>query len=343
MSNRIRYIDMSKGFAIILVILGHMMYTPSKLKVLLYIFHIPLFFFLSGYTFSVKKYTSFFVFFKKKLQTIIFPYFLMNISIFFIKSVILQPESILKVDVIYFIKALFLADRLHIYYQLWFLNVLFISELICYFVVKLCDVWYKWFSVFLTLLVLGYFGGLAYQRQYWLIWSIDLVPYATIFVLMGFIVKCNIEIVSRFLNKMYFLVAVVGAIVLGVYNYKLYGGVRVDLYYQETNSVFLYFSSAFMGIWATLIFFRNIFPLNFLERIGKNTLVYYAYHSPIVLYLIDIIMRQVIPKYSGIFGNAYVVTAFVLVCALIGCELIAYVINTSFPFMLGRISYKKCK
>ena len=45
-SKRIKYIDMLKAFCIILVIAGHMGYTPTKVKLLLYIFHIPLFFFL---------------------------------------------------------------------------------------------------------------------------------------------------------------------------------------------------------------------------------------------------------------------------------------------------------
>lgn len=44
-SKRIKYVDMLKAFCIILVIAGHMGYTPTKVKLLLYIFHIPLFFF----------------------------------------------------------------------------------------------------------------------------------------------------------------------------------------------------------------------------------------------------------------------------------------------------------
>ena len=85
-SKRIKYIDMLKAFCIILVIAGHMGYTPAKVKLLLYIFHIPLFFFLSGMTLNVVKYKSFFEFFARKFKTIVIPCFLMNISIFFIKS-----------------------------------------------------------------------------------------------------------------------------------------------------------------------------------------------------------------------------------------------------------------
>ena len=42
------------------------------------------------------------------------------------------------------IKAMIVADRMHIYYQLWFLNVLFLAELVCYFAIKYSDTLYKY-------------------------------------------------------------------------------------------------------------------------------------------------------------------------------------------------------
>ena len=43
MKKRIGYIDMAKGLAIILVIIGHISFTPSMGKTILYLFHIPCF------------------------------------------------------------------------------------------------------------------------------------------------------------------------------------------------------------------------------------------------------------------------------------------------------------
>lgn len=42
---RLDYIDVSKGFGIILVIVGHISYTPELMGVWLSAFHMPLFFF----------------------------------------------------------------------------------------------------------------------------------------------------------------------------------------------------------------------------------------------------------------------------------------------------------
>lgn len=56
MNNRPRYkwIDISKGIAILAVILGHTYSIGNPLHAITYSFHIPLFFIVAGYTFSVK-------------------------------------------------------------------------------------------------------------------------------------------------------------------------------------------------------------------------------------------------------------------------------------------------
>ena len=329
-SKSIKYVDMLKAFCIILVIAGHMGYTPTKVKLLLYIFHIPLFFFLSGMTLNVAKYTSFFEFFVKKFKTIVVPCFLMNISVFSIKSFILQPQFILKIDIIYFIKAMIVADRMHIYYQLWFLNVLFLAELVCYFAIKYSDTLYKYIIVFIVLVLFGSLGKKLYEMKFWLIWSFDLVPYASIFILSGYVLRKNLATLQRYFRKVYFLPVVAVSIIGGVYN------TRVDLYYQQINSTSLYFVAAFFGIWASFILFKNIPNIPILERIGGNTLIYYAYHSPIVLYILDIIMEQLAGKYTGIFVSNYIIAIVELFLAIILCELIAKIINNTFPFIIGK-------
>ena len=335
MTKRMEYIDMMKGFAMILVILGHIWYIPQPLKICIYFFHIPLFFFLSGFTFSIKKYTSFKPFFMKKFKTIMLPYFLLNTGVFMFKSIMLHPENILKIDILYFIKALLLADRLHIYYQLWFLTSLFLAELVSYFVVKFSNNFKKWILSFFLLLILGYLGQKAYVNDYYLIWSLDTVPYATIFILSGYIVKSNIHNVSRLLKKRYFIPAVTTTILIGILNYKL-TNTMVDLYYQDVNYWPFYFLSGFLGIWATIIFFKNIRTIKAIQKIGENTLIYYAVHSPIVLYILNIIFEQLITRYTGIFVNNYIVIFFYLPVTLILCELIARIINNTFPILLGK-------
>ena len=118
MKKRIGYIDMAKGLAIILVIIGHISFTPSMGKTILYLFHIPLFFFLSGFTFSIDKYANFSSFFWNKFKGIVVPFFLMNAFVFLVQVFILYPDQILSFNLIQFAKQLLLSDRLHNYFQL---------------------------------------------------------------------------------------------------------------------------------------------------------------------------------------------------------------------------------
>ena len=76
-NKRIDWVDVAKGISMICVILVHveeafMPGTLVSLKIPMYTFHMPLFFFMSGYLFSAK--ASFGVFLKGKCKRILVPY-----------------------------------------------------------------------------------------------------------------------------------------------------------------------------------------------------------------------------------------------------------------------------
>lgn len=52
-------------------------------------------------------------------------------------------------------------------------------------------------------------------------------------------------------------------------------------------------------------------------------------------------MEQLAIRYTGIFVNNYIVTCVELVLAICFCEVIAKIINNSFPFLLGKKTNKK--
>lgn len=74
-NKRITWLDAAKGYGILLVIFAHVDY--SYLRNIIYTFHMPLFFYLSGYVFSQKE--SFGSFFWSKVRRIIIPYFCLGI------------------------------------------------------------------------------------------------------------------------------------------------------------------------------------------------------------------------------------------------------------------------
>ena len=90
---RIDYIDTAKAAAITLVIIGH---TPvyEPLAKWIYVFHIPLFFFISGYLFSFGRNPTFGAFVRKRWAQIAVPYAAVNIISYLFWLAVVRRYSI---------------------------------------------------------------------------------------------------------------------------------------------------------------------------------------------------------------------------------------------------------
>lgn len=73
---RIRWIDVAKGYGIFLIVLGHIL-TTGTLRRLIFAFHVPLFFILSGLTLNTNiRFKNFLV---KKFKSLMIPYFTFSV------------------------------------------------------------------------------------------------------------------------------------------------------------------------------------------------------------------------------------------------------------------------
>jgi len=84
MKKRIASIDIAKAIGIFLIVLGHVLKSGNVRKVI-FSFHVPLFFFLSGLCFSRKKNKEFI---KKKLITTYVPYLILSLISIFIYTIL---------------------------------------------------------------------------------------------------------------------------------------------------------------------------------------------------------------------------------------------------------------
>lgn len=78
-SNRITEVDILRGICMIAIVIGHM--GVLKLKKFVYVFHLPVFFILSGYFFESSKNLGFGTFVRKKVSQLIVPYYMSCIPI----------------------------------------------------------------------------------------------------------------------------------------------------------------------------------------------------------------------------------------------------------------------
>lgn len=74
---RLDYIDIAKGLGMLAIIWGHIMEVGTT-NIFVYAFHIPLFFFISGAVFQKDKYKSFKDFAKRRIKTLVIPYFIFS-------------------------------------------------------------------------------------------------------------------------------------------------------------------------------------------------------------------------------------------------------------------------
>lgn len=137
---REKWIDAVRGIGIILVIIGHCRRPEIVLK-LIQSFHMPLFFFISGYLFRIKD-CSFGQFFKHRLKLYIKPYIELSVINLFIWMIIKYKSGTENLGRLFVRYLIGLAYSRGTWYwmpncsALWFLTALFCASIIMYFIVK---------------------------------------------------------------------------------------------------------------------------------------------------------------------------------------------------------------
>ena len=295
-SERIVYIDIAKGLGILLVVLAHsdLALISPYLHQFIYSFHVPLFFFLSGYFFNVK--TPIGIFTKKRFNAILKPY-LFTLLLIYLASISFTGMS-LGTALGRFVKSMYATGEYIEWIPLWFLPSLFITSLFSYFVYRLLlnrinNRTIRW----LILLGLQTVGVLLVDAFY--PFSISLfgkgyklfgLPYSLDIVLIsGFFYMFGSEIrqvsLDEMLNKKWFLL-LTG---VGLVGLNAIFSQRTDISARVFDSLPINTTEAFFGILFTLALSKQIESMTMwlasaLAYIGQASLFVLIFHGPIQEY-----------------------------------------------------------
>lgn len=295
-SNRIEWVDTAKGIGLLLVMLGHLP-TPY-LDTWIYTFHMPLFFFLSGFVFSGQKY-SFKDFLIKRIKSLVIPYFTLGAVIYLfyvIVNAIIGPENGLygsNMDML----CNFLVQK-H-FWTVWFLACLFIVEIIYYWISALFSK-FRGISTVVSLCICVIGLSLYHFGCDGLPWNIDVALVAQFFFHAGFKLRKAEKLRSFLFNlsKAKYILTILGLLVVNIGA----GALCIKLARESLDmSVGLYgnepltFISAFAGI-MMIIMVANKIHSRFFSYLGRNTMILFSWHSRIVIVLCGYIY-----KYFGIF------------------------------------------
>lgn len=292
MSKRIGAIDIARGIGILLVVLAHndFGYISQYGYDVIYSFHMPLFFFLSGYFIHTN--ISFIEFFKKRFHTLLKP-FLFTLFIIYFTSVSFEKmafgTALRRIG-----KSLYGTGVYIDWVQLWFLPHLFVVSLYAFvFIVilgKLNNRWLRWGILLATLAVSMPFLKSFYPfsvsllgnnyELFGLPFSLDLVLLSGFFFILGSEVR---QITTENIFSNYFLLAGTGMSIFAL-NYFIHS--PIDFNTRTYSSLFINTTEAILGILFVLALSRQIelhtgWLASLLNYLGRASLIILIFHVPI--------------------------------------------------------------
>lgn len=344
-TKRLNTLDIAKGIGIIFVVFAHVNYTP-ELLVLIYSFHMPLFFMLGGMVFRKEKYPTFKSFMARRWKTMIIPYLVFSalavIFAFAMENTFSAIDNITGEEYIDYLVQIFVAQgsKGMLDVPMWFVPCLLVVEIIYYFISKL-----KKLAIVLTVTAFTTAGwilesGLLEFDNSLLPWSLDSALFALSFYATGNLlskpVTNAIRNIKKDKDKTKICLIIIGAMAIIWLPATLVNG-KITLGSKILNNGFLLYLT---GVTGTLIVLTvSIFAdkVKFLVWLGQNTFCVMAVHYMYRRYLVPVFYDAAgIELYDReILGET--VVPFIIVMAL---SLITVVIYNRIKEYTSRISWR---
>lgn len=266
---RIEWIDWIKAIGIFLVVIGYANPKP-ELRLWIYSFHMPLFFLLSGATFNPTKFKSLKECSISKFKSLIIPYFCINVFSIPFWYIYYNYFTITEFNMIEAIKAIFYGHTelaTPVNGPTWFLQTLFLSEILFYFLNKSIKGDKKGLANTSVLLILiGYVESIT-SRKVYLPWHIGTVPIACGLMIVGYLLFDYIKKNEETLKKTKIVISI-GAMVLGAY-IAVFVNKNISMHENQYRSLILTFSSIFLtttGITMILMKIKKSKLLSFIRK-----------------------------------------------------------------------------
>lgn len=277
MKERDHSIDVLRGLAILLVVLGHST-RIGWLHSYIWSFHMPLFFFISGILFKPEKYPNFLPFVKSRLRSIMLPYAFFYLICFGYWALVERYMRGSDVSVLNQFLGLFYGTHDSNYNvfngPLWFLPALFSMEMLYWLVAKLKT----WWMILGMMLGINIFGMVYSEELAWLPWGLCHAMVGGIFLCMG-------NLSSKFvvtLNSANKILLVLGSIGLTALTFILLPYSKANLSDLLFTNYYLYIPLALIGIVAYWGGAKVIKKNKVLEWFGMNTMVLFALHGQLL-------------------------------------------------------------
>lgn len=328
---RLEFIDITKGIAIILVVFGHIISNNNdKIQIWIYSFHIPIFFIITGILYNNSSSTTLSAkkFIKKKAKQLMYPYatfggvFLLR---YFIQVILGFGEF--NTLFVFFIDLITLIGV----GVLWFLPTIFIAEAIFKVIMNQNKYIRRIFFAILFTLT----GVISIMVRYKLKWNIEKVSFdmyiifisrvlvGTLFLAVGYYLNAFIQSCKKL--KLWITFFLIISVTFSMLNGS------VDLNKFILNNPILYYINAISGSLFIIFLSKCMVEIKVLKFFGKNSLIVMVTHSIFGTYQL---VYSAVNK-AEIFRNSYYIDKlFILVVTMLIEIIIILVINNYFNFLI---------
>lgn len=308
---RVVWIDIARGIAIIFMVMGHSS-IPQPLSKYIWSFHMPLFFIVSGYFFNSKKFLAFKDFLYKKLRTLIIPYCFFTILVFigYIGTEYFKPY-----ELYYGWKG----------YALWFVPVLFFTEITFFFLSKL-----KISYLIIATIIIVAFGKYLSNLNIHLPFKIECVPFALFFVSSGYILKNFWD--TKPLRWYWLILAGAVTIVLSQILPKIgigrneFGNIIPNLFNALLGCYFIFNVSKYLS---KLI---SYLPVRIIDYFGRNSIYVMAFSQVFNYWILTCLNHVNLPNYI-LLPCRYIILFTAIYFA-------GEFLTRNVPFLVGRLKTK---
>lgn len=261
-NKRLSWLDSLRGFGIILITLGHLG-CFELLERYIYSFHVPLFFFISGYLYRSNA-LPLPTFIKKKTLSILVP-FLVWTALSTSVNLVLGYRLIPLIE-----KALTYKGQLTWNSPLWFLLVLYFVEILFTLLDRINErTYFKVIIIVVSLVTFLLIGDIRLTLK------LNLVPFAMIFFATGNVMRRSIENRGFFLKRWQKIPLALLLLVTGF----VFGAVlncRIKYTHAIWGNYLYLFIAAFCSVIFYYILFRNVDKIGhskLLKYLGENSMI----------------------------------------------------------------------
>jgi fucose 4-O-acetylase-like acetyltransferase len=315
-NNRNEAIDIIKGVAVLLVLLGHATqrsfpnYEHNFMMKLITSFHMALFIFVSGYVINLGRSTLDFTWIKSKFQKLIYPYIIWYVIYYFFSNFSfsgLNPYLDYSGGFLEYLKRGFLYPT----NGLWFLWVLFF----CYLVYFLAKSFLKQYTI-VGMLVISAIVQVFTTKYFAINYFVFYFPIFTLGYILGF----YREYVSSYINKIGIACFVIYPIMFSQYIWKFESPIFINSL-EIDNHIKKLMTLSYLYVTAISAILIVFMIANFIKfKHLKSLLIKYGKLS------LEIYVSQGLVLNIGI-GTHYLRTAVIFITASILSYLIAVVIK----------------